>query len=432
MPFTLPDSARATLCKPVPSCGLGARLAHMFDDGGMAGKVARVHALLADVAAGITAETSGPAAREALVEAVAAGRQLDLVVCLLTDRVERSGQFAEDGSVSMAAWLRTEAHASHGWALARVHAGRALRELPATKAAWEAGDLGLEHVAVIRKAAEGLAPAQVGSLDRALAAAAPQASPRDLAHIAAVIREELAPGDCQKDRDRRQAAQRVHLSDVPDGGRLDGDLDAESTAIVRAALEKYMPKPTPTIGEDGTVGPPLTASHRRALALVEMARQALDFGSEHPGSANKPHLIVSMSADRLRDQTGVGYLPGGGTLPAADLRRMACDAKVIPLVLGSDSLPLDVGRKTRTIPSWIRTALNERDKGCRHPRCDRPPAYCDAHHVTHWIDGGETKIDNLVLLCRTHHRQHHKGEFRIRALSRQRFVFTKATVSSRT
>jgi hypothetical protein len=355
---------------------------------------------------------------------------LDLVVCLLTERVDRSGQFAADRSVSMAAWLRTEAHASHGWALARVHAGRALAELPATKAGWQAGDLGLEHVAVIRNALDGLAPASAGYLDRALAAAAPLAAPKDLADIAAVIREELDPGGCAQKRDRRQAGQ-AHLSDVPDGGRLDGDLDAESTAILPAALEKFTPKPTPTVGDDGSVGPPLKASHRRALALVEMARQALDFGSAHPGAANKPHLIVSLSADQLRDQTGAGYLPGDGTLTAALLRRLACDAKIIPIVLGSDSPPLDVGRKTRTIPSWIRSALNERDKGCRYPRCDPPLAWSDAHHVTHWIDGGETKNDNLLLLCRNH-RQHHKGQFTIKALGSQEFVFSKPTISSRT
>lgn len=193
-----------------------------------------------------------------------------------------------------------------------------------------------------------------------------------------------------------------------------------------------MPKPAPTVGADGAAGPPLKASHRRALALVEMARQSLDFGSGHPGSANKPHLIVSLSADQLRDQTGVGYLPGGDTLPAADLRRMACDAKIIPMVLGSDSLPLDIGRKTRTIPSWIRTALNERDKGCRYPSCDRPPSWCDAHHVIHWVDGGETRLDLLVLLCRTHHTQHHKGKFTIKALGNQQFAFHKRDIGSRT
>ena len=247
-------------------------------------------------------------------------------------------------------------------------------------------------------------------------------SPADLKDIAARLKEELAPDTCEKDRDAKAARQSVHLSDVGDGGRLDGDLDAESTAILRAALDKYMPAPEPGV----------KTSQRRATALIEMARQALDFGTGHPGGANKPHLIVSLSADQLADSLGVGYLPDRGTLPATDLRRLACDAKIIPIVLGSEGQPLDVGRTTRTIPPAIRVALNERDKGCRHPDCQRPPAWCDAHHVTHWLDHGETSLDNLLLLCRRHHTAHHKGHFTITAHGNQHFTITKTKIHSRT
>ena len=106
----------------------------MFDTGGMAGQVVRAHALLADVTASISVDTSGPVAREALVEALALGRQVDLAICLLSERVDRSGEFAADGSISMAAWLRHEGHASREWASLRIHTGRALVDLlPATR-----------------------------------------------------------------------------------------------------------------------------------------------------------------------------------------------------------------------------------------------------------------------------------------------------------
>ena len=395
----------------------------MFDTGGMAGQVVRAHALLADVTASISVDTSGPVAREALVEALALGRQVDLAICLLSERVDRSGEFAADGSISMAAWLRGEGHASREWASLRIHTGRALVDLlPATMAAWAAGDLGLEHVGHIRRAVDGLSPAHTSCLDKALAAAAKTVSPADLKDIAARLKEELAPDTCEKDRDDKAASQSVHLSDVGDGGRLDGDLDAESTAILRAALDKYMPPPEPGV----------KTSQRRATALIEMARQALDFGTGHPGGANKPHLIVSLSADQLADSLGVGYLPDRGTLPATDLRRLACDAKIIPIVLGSEGQPLDVGRTTRTIPPAIRVALNERDKGCRHPDCERPPAWCDAHHVIHWLDHAETSLDNLLLLCRRHHTAHHKGHFTITNHGNQHFTITKTKIHSRT
>ena len=73
------------------------------------------------------------------------------------------------------------------------------------------------------------------------------------------------------------------------------------------------------------------------------------------------------------------------------------------------SQPLDVGRRTRTIPPAIRRALVVRDGGCRAGGCDRPPAWTDAHHLRHWADGGPTTLDNLVLLCRRHHRLVHEG-----------------------
>jgi 5-methylcytosine-specific restriction endonuclease McrA len=71
-------------------------------------------------------------------------------------------------------------------------------------------------------------------------------------------------------------------------------------------------------------------------------------------------------------------------------------------------MPLTVGRSTRTVPAAIRRALVVRDRGCRFPGCDRPPAWADAHHLVHWADGGETDLENLVLLCRPHHRIVHE------------------------
>ncbi len=167
--------------------------------------------------------------------------------------------------------------------------------------------------------------------------------------------------------------------------------------------------------------PPLPLSHRQALGLAEMCRQALDFGSGHSGSADKPHLVISASLDDLRDQIGVGYLPGTGTIPIADVRRIACDCKIIPVLLGSEGQPVDLGRTVRTVTPAQRIALNLRDQGCRHPDCHRPPSDCDAHHIIHWLDNGETNLHNLILLCRGHHRRRHKGEFTITAHGNQQF-----------
>lgn len=89
------------------------------------------------------------------------------------------------------------------------------------------------------------------------------------------------------------------------------------------------------------------------------------------------------------------------------VRRWACDAEIIPMVLGSDSQPLDVGRMTRSVPDAVRRALNLRDGGCAFPGCTRRPRRCHAHHVHHWADGGVTALHNLTLLCLHHHQLVH-------------------------
>jgi hypothetical protein len=121
---------------------------------------------------------------------------------------------------------------------------------------------------------------------------------------------------------------------------------------------------------------------------------------------------------------GFGRFVYGGNLSAAAVRRLACDAGVVPIVLGSDSEPLDVGKEERFVNRAMRRALNFRDKGC--VVCGAPPIQCDAHHLIHWIDGGPTAIWNLVLLCRAHHIQIHHGHWNI-TITAGRVTVTRPT-----
>jgi hypothetical protein len=91
------------------------------------------------------------------------------------------------------------------------------------------------------------------------------------------------------------------------------------------------------------------------------------------------------------------------------VRRLACDAGIIPAVLDGHGVPLDLGRERRLITGSLRRALVLRDKGCTFPGCDRPPRWCHGHHATHWIDGGDTKLSDNVLICGHHHRFMHHG-----------------------
>jgi hypothetical protein len=105
----------------------------------------------------------------------------------------------------------------------------------------------------------------------------------------------------------------------------------------------------------------------------------------------------------------------GDSLSAAAVRRLACDCGVIPIVLGSNSEPLDVGTEQRFVTAAMRQALNARDKGC--VICSAPPAMSEAHHIIHWPNGGPTSVDNLVLLCKRDHIATHQGHWTVRLVN---------------
>jgi hypothetical protein len=99
-------------------------------------------------------------------------------------------------------------------------------------------------------------------------------------------------------------------------------------------------------------------------------------------------------------------------------------AKLPPVLGGAPSRPLDVGRSTRVVTAAQRQALAVRDGGCVFPGCSRPLAWCEAHHVRHWLDGGPTDLDNLALVCRAHHRAIHEGGWRLARGPDGRFTAT--------
>ena len=114
-------------------------------------------------------------------------------------------------------------------------------------------------------------------------------------------------------------------------------------------------------------------------------------------------MIISIRYQDLLNDCRHAGLVDGTELTPGQLRRWACDAGIIPIVLGGDSAPLDVGREQRLVTPDIRHALHARDKGCVFPGCNRAPADCDAHHIVPWQQGGPTALRNLVLLCSQHH-----------------------------
>jgi hypothetical protein len=124
------------------------------------------------------------------------------------------------------------------------------------------------------------------------------------------------------------------------------------------------------------------------------------------------HVDGTALQTRAAEAGGQAVLEGSGVRVSAEtFQRLACDAAVVAITEGPDGAVLDVGRKTRTIPSAIRRALSARDQQCRFPGCTS--RRCDAHHIEHWADGGSTRLDNLLLLCRRHHRMVHEDGWTI-------------------
>ncbi|MEV0268306.1 DUF222 domain-containing protein [Hamadaea sp. NPDC050747] len=157
-----------------------------------------------------------------------------------------------------------------------------------------------------------------------------------------------------------------------------------------------------------------SAGARRADALVELCQRILNAGELPDNGGEKPHLTVTLPWDALQAKVGAGLLDTGDLLTPETVRRLACDAMIIPAVLGGDGQILDVGRARRLIDGPLRRALVLRDKGCAFPGCDRPPQWCHGHHLKAWADGGNTCLANSVLLCGFHHREIHHGHWQVR------------------
>ncbi|MEV0792232.1 DUF222 domain-containing protein [Kribbella sp. NPDC050459] len=162
-------------------------------------------------------------------------------------------------------------------------------------------------------------------------------------------------------------------------------------------------------GTEDTAGAAGTAGTAGTAGAVGTGGRAAGYGA-------KATITVTIDLDDLKAATAdaIGRTVYSGGLSAATIRRLACDANIIPLVLGSNSEPLDVGRLERLVTKAMRRALNARDRGC--VVCGAPPIMCDAHHLISWIDGGHTKVDNLALLCRRHHTDLHRGHWTITIL----------------
>jgi hypothetical protein len=345
---------------------------------------------------------------EDFTELQRAVEQLEVERLRRLSEIERRRIFERDGHLSAAAWLATSFKVTWGSARQSVRVARALEEMPETRRAIDDGDISMSAVRILVMAREA-DPSAFERDEAQLVEAALIHSMDDLQRVAAYWRQAVEREHSLDGDDKLREGRRLHASVSFLGMvRVDGDLDPEAGETLLTALRAVLDAESRSRPQDDL----RTPAQRRADALGEICRQWLDMADRPTVAGERPHVTVTIGAEGLKNTSATTIeLDHVGPVDQEAARRLACDASVMRVVMAGRSEPLDVGRRTSVVPPAIRRAVVVRDRTCRFPGCDRPHAWCDAHHIVHWADGGPTALLNLVLMCRRHHRMVHQGGF---------------------
>lgn len=316
-------------------------------------------------------------------------------------------RWALDGALHPIPWLIHHCAVTRAEASQLVAKARVVQRCDNIADALADGTLSTSHLGLLARAGrhrEQLLEEHQGALVDAAQSAPPEQYRQIVRRWQALADDIIADAEAVDAFEHR----RLHVSPTFEGSVvINGRLDPEGGARLIAALKDALP---PSGG---------TPAQRRADALVALVT------GERPGVTL--HLIAteatlttspaSPGSSAVLDQPS-SEISGLGTVPASISRRLACDATV-----GTrDAAGLSLGRSRRLVSRSQRQALAVRDGGCSFPGCDRPPEWTDAHHLHHWADGGNTDLDNLVLLCRRHHVLCHEGSWRLERMTDGRLM----------
>jgi hypothetical protein len=322
---------------------------------------------------------------------------------------DQSGEWQRQGTVSCAHWLSWRIGLNPGAAREKVRVARALGALPHIDRALEGGALSYAKVRALTRVATPENEAHLLELARTCTGAQLERICRQVRKVANVT----ATGARLDDR-------RYLRHEVLEDGmvRLSVVLHPDEAALVMNAVHEARRRsadPGSDAGSDEGAASGVSAETPRrvmsapdALVAVAEAFLASDEGSALTGLGTQ--LVVHLDHDPLAaDDTVAATLDDGSRVSAETLRRLGCDATIVPLRDGA-AVP---GRRSRTVSPNLKMALWLRDRGCRFPGCTNR-LFLHAHHIHHWAHGGETTAENLVLLCSTHHRLLHEGGFGVR------------------
>ena len=332
------------------------------------------------------------------------------------------------GLRSCAHWLNWRCGIGMNAAREKVRVAHALKALPLISASFESGELSFSKVRAVTRIANPENEAKLLNLARYATAAQIEKLVRG---YRGVERRE----ECERANKQHDLRELTYYHDDDGSLVIRARLPAEEGAVVLQALNAAMDaryaeqkeedkSDEVTAEESGGVSseksedvtavtsePTESFAQRRADALITLAETALRHGPTPMSAAERYQVVVHVTAETLsEDEPGRCEFENGQGIALDTVRRIACDSSLVQITQDDAGNPLDIGRKTRAVPPAMRRALQSRDGGCRFPGCSHI-RFVDSHHIQHWADGGETSIDNLVLLCRNHHRLVHEGGF---------------------
>ena len=350
---------------------------------------------------------------------------------VLIAELDRREVWAAQGALSCAHWLSWACGIDTHTAREKVRVARALTELPLLSEALAKGELGYSKVRALTRIAT--AENEADLLNIGLHGTAQHVEKFVRLHRRAKRAEETARADAQHEN---RGLTFWHEDDgtVVLHGRFPPEMGARILSALDAAMAAHAAE-QPAAGWDnegsapedvprGTFvrGPSRTV--HRADALAWMAERLFESDNAPALAPDRHEIVVHVEAEVLADgRAGRCEIEHRTAIAAETARRLCCDAGIVPVVDGANGEPLSVGRRTRSIPPAVRRALSSRDRGCRYPGCTATHRL-HGHHVRHWANGGETSLDNLILLCPTHHRLVHEGGFDVLRLDDGAFRFT--------
>jgi hypothetical protein len=358
---------------------------------------------------------------ETFVQACRVRDEQDLYISRLAAEFATRKRFDDDGFVSPIDWIRFNCHMTSGAAANSVAVGETLHRLPESVQALNAGEVGFAHVASMARTAEALGDRFDETV---LIQKARENSPGKFYYICTHYRHAADAKRYADEQAELVQSRRLKLSTTSDGALLlSGIFDSEGSAVLRTALEPLARKSGAHDDRE--------RDHRFADALVELSMHALDTGLIPQQGSQRTHLMVTTSLETLRGLPGAPAADMELSLPISSktVERLACDASITRIVLGSDSMVIDVGRAKRVISGPARKALNVRDGHCTWPGCERPATWSSGHHLVHWIHGGTNEPDNLALLCYRHHWMVHEGNWQIIRGDEGRMVTIPPTIT---